>query len=190
VAESTIDETLVQKYPRTSKFGGHDITLKVMRPQDEASVEQALLDFAQSLPASDLVFLRMDIAQPEVVHEWVENILRGRTVTVLAEEKGKVVGYGNLHLSRLRWTRHIGEIRVLVGAEYRRLGLGECLVNVLINIARGRSLQRVVAHIGSGQPRVRAMFERLGFHAEALLTDWLEDRNRQRHDLVIMSHEL
>ena len=33
-------------------------------------------------------------------------------------------------------------------------------------------------------------FERLGFHAEALLTDWLMDRNFKKHDLVIMSHEV
>ena len=192
MAESTVDEAVDPRfwYPKTGKFGDHEINLKMMRPQDEANVDQALLNFTQSLPAGDLVFLRMDITQPDVVREWVENILRGRTITVLAEENGTVVGYGNLHLSGLQWTRHIGEIRVLVGAKYRGLGLGECLVNVLAQIARGRGLSRVVAHIGSNQPRVRAMFERLGFHAEALLTDWLEDRNHEKHDLVIMSQEL
>lgn len=177
-------------YPWTEKLGRYDITFKLMRPQDEATVEQALLKFTQSLPASDLVFLRMDITQPDVVREWVENILRRRTITVLAEVNGEVVGYGNLHLSRLQWTRHIGEIRVLVGAKYRGLGLGETLANEMMKLARENGLLRVVAHIGSDQPRVRAMFERLGFHAEALLTDWLKDRNHQKHDLVIMSNEI
>lgn len=192
MTERTVSEAVQPAYwyPWTDKFGRFDITFKLMRPQDEATVEQALLKFTQSLPAGDLVFLRMDITHPEVVREWVENILRGRTITVLAEADGEVIGYGNLHLSRLQWTRHIGEIRVLVGAKYRGLGLGEALVNELLKIAVENGLLRAVAHIGSEQPRVRAMFERLGFHAEALLTDWLKDRNHQKHDLVIMSREL
>ncbi len=190
--EKTLKEAALPEfwYPVTEQIGRHPITFKLMRPQDEATVEQAVLKFAQSLPAGDLVFLRMDITQPDVVREWVENILRGRTITVLAEENGEVVGYGNLHLSKLQWTRHIGEIRVLVGAKFRGLGVGERIVEELKKIAQELGLLRVVAHIASNQPRVRAMFERLDFHAEALLTDWLKDRNHQKHDLVIMSHEI
>ena len=177
-------------YPRTEKFGSQDVTFNLMKPEHGPNVEQALLKFTQSLPASDLVFLRMDITQPDVVREWMQNIEQGRTLTVLAEVAGMIVGYGNLHLSRLQWTRHIGEIRVLVDAPHRGLGVGEYLVNDLMKLAAEKGLTRVAVHIGSEQPRVRAMFERLGFHAEALLTDWLMDRNHKKHDLVIMSHEV
>lgn len=176
--------------PLTESFGRHSITLKLMRPQDGPNVEQALLKFTQSLPAGDLVFLRRDITQPDIVREWMDDIVRSRTITVLAEENGQVIGYGNLHFSRQQWTRHIGEIRVLVDAKYRGLGLGERLVDELIKLARERGLLRVVANIAANQPRVRAMFERLDFSAEALLTDWLKDRNQQKHDMVIMSREL
>ena len=109
---------------------------------------------------------------------------------MLAEDNGEVIGYGNLHFSRQNWTRHIGEIRVLVGSKYRGLGLGERVVEELVKIARERGLLRVVANIAANQPRVRAMFERLDFDAEALLTDWLKDRNHQKHDMVIMSREI
>lgn len=177
-------------YPLTEQFGRHTITLKLMRTQDGASVEQALLKFTQSLPAADLVFLRRDITQPDIVHDWMDDIGRGRTISVLAEENGEVIGYGNLHFSRQQWTRHIGEIRVLVGAKYRGLGLGERLVEELIKISRERGLLRVTANISANQPRVRAMFERLDFSAEALLTDWLKDRSHQKHDMVIMSREI
>jgi len=190
--ESVIGEQAqaVYGYPLTEKFGRHTITFKLMRPQDGPNVEQALLKFTQALSAGDLVFLRVDITQPDVVREWMENILRGRTVTVLAEENGEVIGYANLHFSRQQWTRHIGEIRVLVGAKYRGLGLGERLVEELVKIGRERGLLRVVANIAANQPRVRAMFERLEFDAEALLTDWLKDRNHQKHDMVIMSRDI
>jgi len=192
VGESVIGEASQVGHwlPLTESFGRHSITLKIMRPQDGPNVAQALLKFTQSLPAGDLVFLRSDITQPDIVAEWMENIIRGRTVTVLAEENGEVIGYGNLHFSRQQWTRHIGEIRVLVGAKYRGLGLGERLVDELIKISQESGLLRVVANIAANQPRVRAMFERLDFTAEALLTDWLKDRSHQKHDMVIMSREI
>ena len=192
MSETTVGEIELPTfwYPWSEQHGRFDVTFKLMRPQDGPNVEQALLKFTQSLPASDLVFLRMDITEPDVVREWSENILRARTITVLAEVDGEVIGYGNLHLARLQWTRHIGEIRILVGAKYRGLGLGETLVGETLKLAHESGLTRVVAHIGSEQPRVRAMFERIGFHAEALLTDWLKDRNHQKHDLVIMSRDI
>lgn len=179
-----------QRLPLTESFGRHTIVLKIMRPQDGPSVEQALLKFTQSLPPGDLVFLRMDITQPDIIHEWMENILRGRTITILAEENGEAIGYGNLHFSRQQWTRHIGEIRILVGPKLRGLGVGERMVEELITVAGEHGLQRVVVNISANQPRVRAMFERLDFNAEALLTDWLKDRSHQKHDMVIMSREI
>ena len=186
----TTQATTDYGYPLTEKFGGHTVTLKLMRPQSEPGAERALLKFTQGLPVADLVFVRVDVTQPDVVHEWVENVARGRTITVLAEEDGGLVGYGNLHFSRQQWTRHIGELRVLVGEQYRGIGLGERLVDALVRIAHDRRLKRVIVHIASNQPRVRAMFDRLGFNAEALLTDWLKDRNHQKHDVVIMSYEI
>ena len=179
-----------QGYPLTEKFGRHAVTLKLMRPQDGPNVEQALLKFTLNLPAADLAFLRVDITQPDVVHEWLDNVVRGRTITVLAEENGEVAGYGNLHFSQQQWTRHIGEIRLLVGSKFRGLGLGERLVDELVKIAREKGLLRVVVNISANQPRVRAMWARLGFEAEALLTDWLKDRNHHSHDMVIMSRDI
>jgi L-amino acid N-acyltransferase YncA len=180
----------VQGFPVTEKFGRHTITLKLARPEDGASVEQALLKFTQSLPAADLVFVRVDITQPDVVREWMENIQRGRTITILAEENGEIVGYANLHFSRANWTRHIGEGRLLVSAKLRGLGLGERLTDELVKLARAKGLQRIVANISATQPRVRAMFERLDFIPQALLTDWLKDRNHQKHDMIIMSRDI
>jgi len=178
------------RYPQTQKFGHHDITFRLMEEEDATVVEEALLRFANSLPPGDLVFLRMDITQPEVVEEWIESIRAGQTVTVLAAANDEIVGYANLHLSGLQWTRHIGEIRVLVSPKYRGTGLGRQFFHQLIDLARDLGLERVVAHVPADQPRVRHMLEKLGFEAEALLADWLKDRNYKTHDLIIMSQHV
>ena len=183
-------QTFERKYPWTEKIGIHRLTFRLMTSADEQSMQSAVLKFANNLADSDLVFLRMDITQPEVVREWINNIRLGRTSTILVEEEGKVVGYGNLHYSPLQWTSHIGEIRVLVENTLRGSGVGRILVNELTQLARGKGLEKIVAHIPSTLPRVRHMFEGLGFEPSALLTDWLKDRNYKTHDLIIMAREL
>jgi L-amino acid N-acyltransferase YncA len=167
--------------------GTEEVHFHLMNQSDEDSLRKAIGVFASSLPSSDLVFLRMDITQPEAIDEWVDNVRRGRTITVLAELNGQIIGYGNLHMSSLQWTSHIGEIRILVSGKYRKLGIGKELVKDLIDIAQEKGLARVVAHIAATQPPVRLMFESLEFDPEALLTDWLKDHNGQIHDLIIMS---
>lgn len=181
---------IAERYPHTEKFGRHEITFRLMDPSHVEALEQAILSFVSTLPSSDLAFLRMDITQPEVLHEWEHAIQTGRTVTLLAYEDNRVVGYGNLHLSGLQWTKHIGEIRVLVGSHHRGAGLGQAMFHELCGLARSHDLQRVVAHIPADQPKVRKMLESVGFDPEALLTDWLKDRNGHTHDLIIMSKDI
>jgi hypothetical protein len=40
------------------------------------------------------------------------------------------------------------------------------------------------------QDGARRMFQRLGFTAEALLADWIQDRDGKQHDLVLMSYDV
>lgn len=167
--------------------GKEEVVFQLMDPSDEMSLRKAIEGFASSLPASDLVFLRMDITQPEAVDEWVENVKRGRTLTILAKLDGEIVGYSNLHMSSLQWTSHIGEIRVLISSKYRALGIGKELISDMLEVAEEKGLERAVIHVPATQPRVRMMIESAGFEPEALLTDWLKDHNGQVHDLIIMS---
>ncbi len=78
----------------------------------------------------------------------------------------------------------------MVSPELRGSGLGRLIVKELCRFGKELELKRVVVQIPSHQPRVRNMFEEIGFNAEALLTDWLIDRNDNMTDLIIMSMEI
>lgn len=93
---------------------GRRVSLRPMEAADKPGV----LRFAQSLPPDDLLFLRTDITEPALVDEWIGNLEKGTTVTVLAEIDGELAGYASLHLEQARWTRRVGEIRVQVGVPY------------------------------------------------------------------------
>jgi len=176
-------------YPRTVRLSdGTSVTLRLMTPQDR----DVVLAFARSLPADDLLFLRTDITDPAVVDEWVENLENRRTVTVLAEGgKGEgILGYGSLHYNEASWTRHMGEIRIQAGSGNRGKGLGRQLASAVFDIARSLGLQKITARMTPDQQGARSTFERLGFQMEALLADFVIDRDGRTRDMLIMAHDV
>jgi L-amino acid N-acyltransferase YncA len=175
--------TTLQSYPREITVGeNRTVALRLMVKSDR----DRIVDFARSLPPDDLLFLRRDITDPKVVDEWVREIERARTVTVLAE-KDELLGYGSLLLHETFWGRHMGEIRVLVRPDYRGLGLGLRLASDVFAIAKVLGIEKVIARMTTDQERARAAFERLGFEKEALLRGFVLDREGKRRDLLVMS---
>lgn len=174
-------------YPWTERLAGQTVTFRLLSGKDR----EAMIGFTKSMTADDMMYLRMDIAQPEVIDEWLENTEHGRTITVLAlDDDDEILGYCSLHRNAKSWTRHIGEIRVFVASEARGIGLARRLVNEIFQIARQQNLERLVVNIARDQLHIQQMLQRLGFKVEALLTDWLKSRDGHTHDLVIMSHVL
>jgi RimJ/RimL family protein N-acetyltransferase len=176
-----------RKYPRNVRLDSStSVTLRLMGPSDR----DAVLALARSLPPHDLLFLRTDITQPDVVDEWIANIKAGRTATVLAEAGGQLAGYALVHLNDALWTRHVGEIRMIVHPDYRRSGLGRQLAAEIFALAKSLGLGKLTAQMTPDQRGARATFERLGFHVEAVLSDHVIDREGGTHDLVVMSHDV
>ncbi|MEX2159226.1 MAG: GNAT family N-acetyltransferase [Dehalococcoidia bacterium] len=182
----TDTEKISRTYPRDVMLSKGPVTFRLMTASDR----DAVLAFARSLPHDDLLFLRLNITTPDGLDEWVANIEGGRTITVLAETGGQVVGYASIHHNDAMWNRHVGEIRVNVGAEYRRLGLGRRLTDEVFSIARDIGLRKITAQMTPDQTGARVTFERLGFRPEALLADYVVDREGRTRDLLIMSHDV
>ena len=173
-------------FPWTDTSGAHNVTFRLMDADDKP----AIIDLARRQSEKDRAFLRTDVTDPAVVSEWIANIRRGRTVTVLAEVDGRMVGYGSLHHDETLWTHHMGEIRVLVDREFRGERIAKRLVAELFHIAREMKLERIFCQIPADQARVRNLFEELGFQSEAMLQRWLVDLDGKPHDLLIMTHSM
>ncbi len=175
-----------RSYPWTTTLKGRQITLRLMQSADR----DALLSFARSLPADDLLFLSVDITEPEAVDAWTRDLQMNRVVTIFAEANGKLLGHGTLIRNNLTWTRHLGEIQLLISPEARGLGLGNLLASEIFTVAEEYGLQKIVARMAAGQKSAIAVFERLGFNAEALLADFVIDRNNRTNDLVVMTYDV
>lgn len=173
-------------YPWTTRAGEHEVTFRMMEAGDRA----AILAFTDALPKHDLLFLRIDISQPEAVDEWIRNIEDDRTRTVLAECDGRVVGYGSIHYNDITWTRHLCEIRLMMLPAFRSQGIGRKLADQVFAIAEDLGLQKVTAQMMSSQHDAQDLFHQLGFIPEALLHDWVIDLNGRTHDLILMSRDI
>ena len=174
-------------YPRDARLGGgKTFALKLM----DKAMREDMLTFARALPPDDILFLRMDITEPKNVDEWLKNIAAGRTLTVTAWDGHKLAGYASLHHNEVLWTRHVGEIRTIVGSDYRGIGLGARLVEEIFEVAKELGLKKITAQMTADQKGARATFERVGFRPEALLTDHVIDNEGRTHDMLVMSYDI
>lgn len=173
-------------YPFTQSFDDLHVTFRPMTPGDKDSI----LTFARALPEDELHFLRTDITRPEVIDAWLREINEGHTVTIVAEVEGRIVAYCSLHHSESLWTRHLGEILLLVGNECRGVGLGGRLARQILELAKRFDLQKLVVQMMSTQRDAQHLFHHLGFIPEAMLHDWVIDRSGRTHNLIMMSREV
>lgn len=174
-------------YPKTITLpDGGRVEIRIMTAADR----DAVLKFARGLPEADLLFLRVDLTEPDVIDEWVANLESGHSTSLVAYDADGLVGYATVHRNPARWTRRVGEIRINVSPAYRARGLGRQLVSQIFDVARQLGLKKLMANMTVDQPGAQAAFRRLGFVPEALLADYVEDREGTARDLVIMSYDV
>src|SRR4029077_20358705 len=90
----------------------------------------------------------------------------------------------------LSWSRHVGELRVIVEAAMRGQGLGQNLAQESFALALDLGLEKLMAQMTVDQRGAIGVFEGLGFRAEALLHNHVKDREGVTHDIVILSHDV
>ena len=175
-----------RSYPRTVKTDGGDIEFRFMARADEAAV----LAFAQKLPTHDLLFLPRNISQPKVLSAWINEIERGAITSLLGVREGRVVGCGTLVRDPHSWSPHVGEIRMVVSLDVRGQGVGRALSQETFALALGAGLEKLSVQMTVDQGAAIALFESLGFKAEALLRDHVRDLDGKTHDIVVLGHDI
>ena len=123
---------MANDYPRTVRLKGKSFEFRLLGQDDRDD----MLAFARALPKEDLRFLRVDLTDPKVVDHWIEGVITGLRIAVLAHVDGRLVGYGSLNRRESSWMRHLGEIRIMVLPEVRQAGLGGHLAHDVFQLAQ------------------------------------------------------
>lgn len=160
-------------------------TIRRFQPDDRDKV----IAFAASLPEHDLLFLSRDVREPRVVAAWLDAIETGEIDSLIAEDDGAIVATAALVHDPLSWSAHVGEVRLLVASGRRGSGLGGDLLQGIFMIAQQRGLAKLTARMTVDQTGSIALFEGVGFRAEAMLKDQVRGTDGKTHDLAILSYD-
>ncbi len=177
-----------RRYPRKDTLqGGREVTARLMTADDR----DLILRFARSLPPDDLLYLRRDITDEGVVDEWIARIAAQRRITVLVfGADNELLGEASLTHSETDWTRHLGDIRMIVSLDARGEGLGRYLAEEIFVAAEVMGLQRLAARMTNDQVGAQAVFRGLGFEAVAVLPGFVITGDGQKRDLLVMAYDV
>jgi L-amino acid N-acyltransferase YncA len=170
-------------YPRDVNLGSTIVTMKLGVPGDR----DAILAMARALPEHDLLFLARDITQTAAVEDWLAD---PNIQTIIAFVDGNAAGYAAVHRNQMHRSAHVAELRVMVGDTLRGKGLGRALTQEAFAWSLAQGVEKMTAQMTLDQKGAIAVFEGLGFRPEALLRDHVKDREGQKHDLLVLSHDV
>lgn len=176
----------IKTYPRMAATEAGEVELRPMRSADEKGVAA----FAKALPVHDLLFLPRDITQAKVLKAWIAESERGAMTSLVAAKGKTVVGCAAIVTDPLSWSPHVGEIRVVTASSVRGEGVGRVLTHAAFALALAAGLEKLVVQMTVDQKGGIALFEALGFKAEALLRDHVRDKAGKKHDIVVLGHDV
>jgi RimJ/RimL family protein N-acetyltransferase len=182
-----IHNVVEARYPRQVRLNqGTEATLRPLRSTDEIR----LLEFFQSIPLSNRMFIKDKVTDPYVIAGWCHRLDFSTVFPLLAIVGDQIVADATLHQDRTGWQAHIGRIRFLVHPDHRGRGLASTLIRELHEVARNVALVKVEAQCMAEQHDVIALMHKNGYHEVARIKDYVRDIDFQPHDLVILVHDL
>jgi RimJ/RimL family protein N-acetyltransferase len=178
---------MLRDYPKNATLvDGTEITLRPMTKEDGPM----LLDFFLDIPREDRLFLRDDVTDEALIQSWVDGLDYEKIIPILALEEEKVVGDATLHFSRHYWSRHVGQMRVLVSPEVRRKGAGLLLAGEIFQIALNRGIQKIFTQVSEDYTGARKDLKELGFQEEAVLKGQILDARGRKRDMIVMTEDV
>ena len=146
-----------------------------------------LMDFYGSLPEEDRKYLKFDVMDRKIVAKRLRRIETGDDIRIAAVHGGVVVASGALEISGEAWSKHQGEIRVLIARPFQHRGLGTIMIRELYFVAVQNKIETIVARMMRPQVGAQKVFRRLGFRDETMLPDFVKDLQGGSQDLIVMT---
>ncbi len=146
----------------------------------------ALTGFFGRIPEGDRTFFKEDVSDPRLVGAWGAD---ERDRRLLALDGDQVIGYLAV-IPGIGWSAHVGELRLVVDPAHRGRHVGSALAFRGLQDALAMELSKVVVEVVADQVATIALFQGLGFEAEAFLADHVRDATGRLHDLIVLSHQV
>jgi len=160
----------------------------LLRPQLKEDYEN-LLDLFTNAPEEDVLFLKQNVRDKELIKHWIDELDLTKVFPLLAFHGDKIIGNATLHFGKDSH-RHSAQIRIYIRPEYRGIGLGSIMIKELLDIAAKCGLKILWAEIVLEQSKVIKAFLELGFTLNCVLRDWFIRLDGKTHDVALMIHTI
>ena len=140
--------------------------------------------FFAALPVGEHVFFKENIADRQVVQDWLDE---ARGAWLVARIAGAVAGVATVQPG-FGWSAHVGDLRMIVDPGHRSRGVGAALARRALQAAVELGLAKLTVETLAEQQGVIDLFRGLGFVPEALLADQVVDAGGGVHDLIVLSN--
>lgn len=165
---------------------GTKVTLVPLDPDSG----KPLRDFYRNLPEEDRQFLKDDVTSDGWCERFLHKVETREVVSLVAKSGQKVVAEASLYRALYGWSRHVGELRVAVHPDVRRKGLATELAKALVQVATDLAIEKIIVQVVENQVNARRLFEKLGFHKEAVLPHHVMDLQGQKRDLLVLANDV
>lgn len=162
---------------------GEKVKLRILERKDLERTVEWFNDFEIVQPLERLPFLTI-----EQEEEWYNNVMKNKSILVLAIEIDKGEHIGNIALNLIDYKNGHAVLSIAIGEkDYWGKGDGTDAVKTLVNYAfEELGLHKIYTHIIDSNERSLKLFEKCGFEREGVLRDWYFSKGKY-HDRNIMS---
>ena len=176
---------MLENYPREIVIkNGIPVILRPLVLEDE----QPLLEFFNRIPEDERWFLRENVADPEVMKDWIRELDFKKVIPLVAvTEDGTIIANVRIHRRHSECMSHVAHLRIQVDPLYRHQRLGTWMLLDAVKLAMHMGIEKLVAEFVSGveEAAMNAAYK-LDFLEQAVLRDYVKNPSGEYHDLVIM----
>ncbi len=165
---------------------GTEVNIRRLEPGD---VDRSFAFFL-ALPEEDRAYLRVDVTDREIVQQRIDAMESDKKIRLVAVIDDQIVADGSLELGLEGWEKHVAELRLIVAHPYQRKGLGVLMARKLHMLAASNNVEEIIVKFMEPQIGARKMIEKLGFHQDAVLHEYVKDIRGVKQNLVLMRCDL
>lgn len=165
---------------------GTKILLRPMVSEDK----DALYEFFKGISEEEARYLRHDVKSRLLIESWAKNLDYGKTLPILAIKDNLIIADATINRRQFGWKWHLGTVRIFVHNNYRKLGLGELMVDELSRIAYLLGIEKLILEIPDTNTAVINTFTKVGFHRAAVIPNMVKDRQNMPVDLAVMMKDI
>ena len=162
---------------------GTEVTIRRLKMEDL----DLMMEFYLALPLEDRKYLKFDVTDRKAVTRRLRRTETGDDIRVVAVHGGLIIASGVIELSGEAWSKHQGEIRLIVARPFQQRGLGAIMIRELYFVAVQNNIETIVAKMMRPQVGAQKIFRRLGFRDDSLMPDFVKDIKGESQDLIVMT---